>query len=200
MDAVPAPSPFLLAFSQTFKIKWQCQERDCCCLMSFNWVTDWSLTPCNDRLITPSAEALGGGIIIFWAFFLTGKLISYYAWARCYYCKSFCNKRLDIIVFQTLMNLWPPVWHMLSVLTCKWEKKQSLNTGLNRKLSVMHHKNCCWSCCSSWCLPGWSLMCLRERILVFGVLLIWLRSLHWKKCFSSAAAAGDWDQLQLALC
>lgn len=70
MDVFPAPSPFLLSLSQTVKIKWQCQQRDCCCLMNFNWVTDWSLTPCNDRLITPSAEALVGGIIIFWALVL----------------------------------------------------------------------------------------------------------------------------------
>lgn len=205
MDVFPAPSPFILSLCQTFKIKWQCQQRDCCCLMSFNWVADWRLTPCSDRLIARSAEALQhilGGNNYCLGFFPLNWDASFLAsaWARWYYCKDFCNKWVD--VFQNQRSLWPPIWDMpifSSMCMQNVEKSSNKTQGPHRMFSVMWHRAAAPAVCSSEVPtsmvtngPGGKNLCLE-------FFLIWLRSLL-RKCSSTAPAWGDWDWLQLAPC
>lgn len=83
----------------------------------------WSFTAC-----------FGGGNNYCLSSFLLNWEASFLAsaWARWYYCKAFCNKWLDIILFWTLGSLWPPVGEMLSV--------SSMHMQMGKK-AVTKHKD-----------------------------------------------------------
>lgn len=132
------------------QIKWQCQQRDCCSLISFNCVADWSLTPYNDRLITPSAEALQcllreERIIIVWAFFFwTGKL-------RFLLVSEAGDITVKLFVTSSLMLLFLDseefVTHLLEIRGVFWacicnERKAVTkhNYYIDRKFSVTCHR------------------------------------------------------------